>query len=68
MPDLDLIKQEEQGVRTGLGRLARGGRAIPPAGRSAAATMSTVLPGCCSPGKATLIRKAVGSAPAGGEP
>jgi hypothetical protein len=29
MPDLDLIKQEEQGVRDRRGRFARGGRAIP---------------------------------------
>ena len=41
MPDLDLIKQGEQGVRDRRGRLARAGRAISPAGRAAAATMST---------------------------
>jgi hypothetical protein len=67
MPDLNQIKQGEQGARDRGGRFARGrsgnpagraggspgaGRAIPPAGRAAAATTSTALPGCCSPGKA----------------
>src|SRR6266849_3623840 len=35
MPDLDQIKQGEQGVRDRRGRFARAGRAIPPAGRAA---------------------------------
>jgi hypothetical protein len=52
MPDLDLIKQAEQGVRDRRGRFARADRAIPPAGRAAAATTSTALPACCSPGRA----------------
>jgi hypothetical protein len=49
MPDLDLIKQVEQGYGTGVGGSPGAGRAIPPAGRAAAATMSTALPGCCLP-------------------
>jgi hypothetical protein len=52
MPDLDLIKQEEQGGGTGAGGSPGAGRAIPLAGRAAAATTSTALPGCCLPGKA----------------
>jgi hypothetical protein len=35
MPDLDQIKQVEQGVRDRCGRFAKGGRAIPPAAGSA---------------------------------
>jgi hypothetical protein len=49
MPDLDLIKQGEQGVLDRRRRFARGGSATPPAGRAAAATMSTAPSGCCSP-------------------
>jgi len=45
MPDLDLIKQDEQGVRDRRGRFARGRSGNPPAGRAAAATASTALPG-----------------------
>ncbi len=52
MPDLDQIKQVEQGRGTGAGGSPKGGRAIPPAGRAAAATTSTALPGCCSPARA----------------
>jgi hypothetical protein len=51
MPDLDVIKQEEQGARDRRGRFARG-RSGNPAGRAAAATMSTPLPGFCSPARA----------------
>jgi hypothetical protein len=51
MPDLDLIKQEEQGARDRRGRFARG-RSGNPAGRAVAATMSTALPGFCSPARA----------------
>jgi hypothetical protein len=40
MPDLDLIKQGEQGVRTGAGGSRGADLAIPPAGRAAAATPS----------------------------
>jgi hypothetical protein len=43
MPDLDLIKQEEQGARDRHGRFARG-RSGNPAGRAAPATMSTRCP------------------------
>ena len=55
--DLDQIKQGEQGARDrGRGTRAGGspgaGRAIPPAGRAAAATTSTALLGCCSPARA----------------
>jgi hypothetical protein len=49
MPDLDLIKQGEQGVLDRRGRFAGGDRAILPAGRAAAATTSTALLGYCSP-------------------
>jgi len=38
MPDLDQIKQGEQGVRDGAGGSPGGGPAIPPAGRAAAVT------------------------------
>jgi len=51
MPDLDKIKQEEQGARDQRGRFARG-RSGNPAGRAAAATMSTSLPGFCSQARA----------------
>ena len=51
MPDLDQIKQGEQEVRDRRGRFARG-RSGNPAGRAAAATTSTALPGCCSPARA----------------
>jgi hypothetical protein len=44
MPDLDQIKQEEQGARDRRGRFARG-RSGNPAGRAAAAITSTALPG-----------------------
>ena len=40
MPDLDQIKQGEQEARDRRGRFPKGGRAIPPAGRAAAATTS----------------------------
>jgi hypothetical protein len=52
MPDLDQIKQGEQGARDRGGRFAKADRAIPPAGRAAAATTSTALPSCCSPARA----------------
>jgi hypothetical protein len=41
MPDLDLIKQGEQGCGTGAGGSPGAGRAIPPASRLAVATTST---------------------------
>jgi hypothetical protein len=53
MPDLDQIKQGEQELGTSAGGSPGAGRAIPPAGRAAAATTSTVLRGCCSPARAT---------------
>jgi hypothetical protein len=60
MPDLDLIKQGEQGVRDRRGRFAGGDRAILPAGRAAAATTSTALLGYCSPVRVeALTRKGV---------
>jgi len=43
MPDLDLIKQGEQGWETGAGGSPGAGRATPPAGRAAAATTSTAV-------------------------
>src|SRR6266851_1653468 len=49
LPDLDQIKQGEQGVRDRRGRFARVRSAIRPAGRAAAATTSTAPPGCGSP-------------------
>ena len=52
MPDLDQIKQGEQGCGTGAGGSPGAGRAIPPAARAAAATTSTALPGYCSPARA----------------
>ena len=65
MPDLDQIKQEEQGARDQRGRFARG-RSGNPAGRAAAATASTALPGFCSPARARRVtRKAVEPALAG---
>jgi hypothetical protein len=42
MPDLDLIKQEEQERATGAGGLPRARWAIPPAGRAAAAIRAAV--------------------------
>ncbi len=50
MPDLDLIKQGEQGVRDRRGRFARADRAIPPASRAAVATVNRA--GFCSPARA----------------
>jgi hypothetical protein len=44
MPDLDQIKQAEQGARDRRGRFGRG-RSGNPEGRAAAATTSTALPG-----------------------
>jgi hypothetical protein len=41
MPDLDQIKQGEQGCGTGAGGSPGAARAIPPAGCAAAATTST---------------------------
>ena len=49
MPDLDLIKQEEQGRDTGAGGFRKAGRE---SCRPAAATKSTVPPGCCWPVRA----------------
>jgi hypothetical protein len=49
MPDLDQIKQAEQGARDRRGRFARG-RPGNPAGRAAA---STALPGYCSLARAS---------------
>jgi hypothetical protein len=43
MPDLDLIKQGEQGCGTGGGGSLGAGRAIPPGARAAVATTSTAL-------------------------
>jgi hypothetical protein len=69
MPDLDLIKQEEQGVRD-RARAARPGWSGNPAGRPVGCrdhvnrAARLLLAG---EGEA-LIRKAVESAPAGGEP
>jgi hypothetical protein len=69
MHDLDLIKQEEQGVRDRRGRFTRG-RSGNPAGRPRGCrdhinrAARLLLAG---EGEA-LIRKAVESAPAGGEP
>jgi len=51
MPDLDLMKQGEQGVRDRCGQFAKG-RSGNPAGSAAAATASTALPVFCSPAKA----------------
>jgi hypothetical protein len=48
MPDLDLIKQGEQGGRDRHGRFSTGRSGIPLAGRAVAATRPTALPGCCS--------------------
>jgi len=52
MPDLDQIKQVKHGVRDGRRRFAKGRSGNPLAGRAAAATTSTALPGCCSPTRA----------------
>jgi hypothetical protein len=43
MPDLDQIKQGEQGTRDRRRRFARGGRAIPRAARAAAATQPPAI-------------------------
>ena len=51
VPDLDLIKQDEQGCGAGVSGSPRDGRTIPPAGRATAATTSTALPGYFLPGK-----------------
>jgi hypothetical protein len=51
MPDLDQIKQGEQELGTSAGGSPRG-RPGNPAGRAAAATTSTALPGFCSPARA----------------
>ena len=59
MPDLDQIKQGEQGARDRRGRFARGR-----SGRVAAAITSIAPPDCCSPVRA-LTRKAVELALAG---
>ena len=66
MPDLDLIKQGEQGVRDRLGRFARG-RSGNPAGRPRGCRdHSTAPPGFCSHGEGeALTRKAVELALAG---
>jgi hypothetical protein len=65
-PDLDLIKQGEQGVRDRRGLLPGDARAIPPAGRATAATTATAPLGCCTPGEGeALTRKAVELALAG---
>src|SRR5260221_13653443 len=61
MPDLDQIKQAEQGARDRRGRFARG-RSGNPAGCAAAATTSTAL--LAGEGEA-LTRKAVEPALAG---
>ena len=59
MPDLDQIKQGEQGVRDRRGRFATG-RAIPPAGRAAAGTTSTArCPGVSLGETPTLFREFV---------
>jgi hypothetical protein len=54
MPDLDQIKQEDQGGARPArsGGSPRGGRAIPPTGSAAAATTLTALPDCCSRARA----------------
>jgi len=57
MPDLDLIKQGEQGVRDRRGRFARADRAIPPASRAAAATVNRA--GLCSPATRRRLAEAV---------
>jgi hypothetical protein len=61
MPDLDQIKQAEQGARDQRGRFARG-RPGNPAGRAATATTSTAL--LAGEGE-PLTRKAVEPALAG---
>jgi len=51
MPDLDQIKQGEQELGTSAAGSPRG-QPGNPAGRAAAATTSTALPGFCSPARA----------------
>jgi hypothetical protein len=51
MPDLDQIKQGEQELGISAGGSPRG-RPGNPAGRAAAVTASTALPGYCSPTRA----------------
>jgi hypothetical protein len=52
MPDLDQIKQEEQGRGTDADGLPRAAPAITPAGRGAAASTLLAPPGYCSPARA----------------
>jgi hypothetical protein len=51
MPDLDQIKQGEQGARDRRGRFPRAGRRIPPAGAGA------VINANCLEDRATFIRQ-----------
>jgi hypothetical protein len=60
MPDLDQIKQGDQVARDRRGRFPNAGRAIPSAGRAAAATTSTAPPGLLLAGEGdALTRKSL---------